>query len=295
MRPIVLTALIASLVLIPWSTAARGGPDDKSPASDDVIIAELLAAHNKVRAGEKLPPLELEDSLTRAAMAHARDMADHSQLSHEGSDGSDPKTRIKRTGYRYKDMGENVAAGQQTVGDVMRSWIESPHHRENILGNFTQLGGAVATGPDGRRYWCVDFGRPMPAVDPEKSPGELLAALNRARAEAKKKPIEKDSRLGRVAAQFARQAAGRKKLELKDPEGRTPYQILEGEGFRARRFAMTLASGEGDPAEVVTAWMKHPKDREVLMAGFERSGVAVATDPDGVPYWLLLLAQGIEE
>lgn len=298
MRPLLLPAFVASLVFIRGLTpTAAGGQEEKVKppgGADQSLLAELLAAHNKVRAEEKKPPLQLESRLTEAAQAHARDMAEHSNLSHEGSDGSAPKTRIKRAGYHYKDMGENVAGGQETVGEAMRSWIESPPHRENILGDFTQMGGAVATGPDGRKYWCVDFGRPMPQVDPEKSPGELIAALNRARSGAKKKPIRLDPRLGRVAARFAREAAERKKLELKDREGRSPYEILESEGFRARRFAMTLASGEGDPAQVLAGWLKEPRDREVLMAGFERAGVGVATDSEGVPYWLLLMAHGVE-
>ncbi len=67
-------------------------------------------------------------------------MAEHKQLTHEGSDGSNPGTRIKRTGYVFKGYGENVAQGQETVADAMRAWIESPPHRKNILGDFTEMG-----------------------------------------------------------------------------------------------------------------------------------------------------------
>ena len=304
MHPLLPPILGATLVpILALTLAAAGGQEENakpaygtSPArsADDAVLADLLAAHNKVRAEEKKPPLLLEPHLTEAALAHARDMAEHSKLSHEGSDGSEPKTRIKRVGYHYKDIGENVAEGQVTVGDVMRSWIDSPPHRANILGDFTQMGGAVATASDGRKYWCVDFGRPMPQVDPRKSPVELIAALNRARSQAKKRPIRLDSQLNRVAARFAQLAADRKKLELKDSEGQTPYDVLEVQGYSARRFAMTMSSGEGEPAQVVAGWIKEARDREILMSGFERAGVGVATDSDGAPYWLLLLAQGVE-
>jgi hypothetical protein len=30
-----------------------------------------------------------------------------------------------------------------------------------------------------------------------------------------------------------------------------------------------------------------------LLSGFEYAGVGVATDSDGIPYWVLLLAQGV--
>jgi uncharacterized protein YkwD len=121
----------------------------------------------------------------------------------------------------------------------------------------------------------------------------MVAALNQARSEAKKKTLRVDPRLARVAARFAREAAERRSLETKDRDGKTPFDVLEGEGFRARRFAATLASGEGDPAKVVSAWLKEPRDREALLSGFERVGVGVATDSDEVPYWVILLAQGV--
>jgi uncharacterized protein YkwD len=302
MRPVLLIAVPASLVLgtLLSPLAATHGQEEKpkdvsksAAVAADPTIDELLAAHNKVRAEEKKPPLKLNALLTVAARGHASDMAEHSKLTHEGSDGSDPKTRIKRTGYHYQEIGENVAAGQESVGEVMRTWMASPPHRENILGDFTEMGGAVAKDSDGRDYWCVDFGRPMPAVDPAKSPGEMIAALNRVRTAAQKKKLRSDPQLARVAEPFARLAAERKSMEIKDRDGRTPFDVLESQGFRPRRFAMTLASGEGDPAKVVESWLKDPRDRAALLSGFDRAGVGVATDSDGVPYWVILLAQGV--
>jgi uncharacterized protein YkwD len=120
----------------------------------------------------------------------------------------------------------------------------------------------------------------------------MIAALNLARSEAMKKKLRTDPQLGRVAAQFARLAAERKSLNTKDRDGKSPFDVLQSEGYRARRFAMTLASGEGEPAKVVSLWLKEPQDRASLMSGFERAGVGVATDSDGLPYWVILLAQG---
>jgi uncharacterized protein YkwD len=258
----------------------------------DPALADLLAAHNKVRAEEKRPPLKLNSRLTDAARSHARDMAEHEHLTHDGSDGSDPAKRVKRAGYVYRAIGENVAAGEDTVAEAMRSWIESPPHRENILGDFTEMGGAVAKGQDGRSYWCVDFGRPIPPVDPEKSPRELIAALNRARSDAKKRPLKPDAHLVRVAAGFAREAAARKSLDIEGREGQSPFDVLKREGYRSRRLGATAAFGEGDPGKVVAAWLQEPRDRDSLLSGFDRVGVGVATDSEGVPYWVVLLAQG---
>ena len=56
-------------------------------------------------------------------------------------------------------MGENIAAGQQTVEEVMTCWMDSPGHRKNILANYTHIGAGIATGRNGKKFWCIDFGK----------------------------------------------------------------------------------------------------------------------------------------
>ncbi len=262
-----------------------------SPQPADTTAEDLVAAHNKIRAEEKLPPLKLNDRLNEAARAHARDMAEHGKLTHEGTDGSDPPKRIKRAGYVYKECGENVAYGQDSVGEAMRAWLESPPHRKNILGNFTEMGGAIAKGSDGTPYWCVDFGRPIAPVDPAGGPAAMIAAMNKARADASKRALRPDEKLARTAARFAREAARRKMLDGKDEAGKSPFDALKKEGYQARRLAMSLAFGDGDPSKIVESWLKDENERETLLSGFDRVGAGVATDSDGIPYWVVLLAQ----
>src|SRR4051794_35826603 len=95
MRPIPLTALhsylILTALLIPmsWSLTQEPKPKESGPpprerGTADTTLADLLAAHNKVRAEEKLPPLKLNAQLTEAARGQARDMAEHDELTHEG-------------------------------------------------------------------------------------------------------------------------------------------------------------------------------------------------------------------
>jgi uncharacterized protein YkwD len=128
---------------------------DAKAACDDII-----KAHNRLRAEAKLPPLEVSTKLQAAAEKHARDMASKSKMTHKGSDGSSSIQRIVSTGYKYRRAGENVAAGYFTIDGLMKGWMASPHHKKNILGSFSQIGVACATGENGKRYWCVTFGLP---------------------------------------------------------------------------------------------------------------------------------------
>lgn len=289
-------SLLVSVFLAPaavaWAQEARSPQAKAASPAADATLESLLEAHNRIRAEEKKPPLTASARLTEAAHGHARDMAEHDTLSHDGSDGSDATARIKRAGYRYREIGENVAVTELGVSEAMRSWIDSPPHRANILGDFTEMGGAAVRTADGRSYWCVDFGRPNPPVDANKAPAAMMDALNKVRAEAHKTRLKTDARLNRLAGRFAREAARRKSLDGKDGDGKSPFDVLQKEGVRARRLAMTIASGDGDPGRVLASWLKEPADHDALLSRFDRAGVGVAEDSDGSPYWFLLLSQG---
>ncbi len=265
-------------------------PGDKDPPADPVLTA-LVEYHSRIRADAKLPPLKANTQLTQAALDHARDMAANHNLSHDGSDGSNVAKRVKKRGYRYEEIGENIADGQVSVEEVMRSWMNSPPHKESILANFTEMGAAVVPDGSGRKYWCVDFGLPVPKVDTAKGPSALIAAMNKARTDAKRSTVKADPKLTQVADRFVRDLAARKKVETKNSDGQTPFDILKRQNYHARQFGLTLSSGEGDPAKVVASCLEREDEREQLLATYDRVGVAVAVDDEGIPYWVMILAQ----
>jgi uncharacterized protein YkwD len=288
--PTVAMGVVAATVVV---TGVASGREPRNASQvPGIDLDALVEAHNRERAKEKLPPLRLNPLLAEAARDHARDMAEHKKLSHEGSDGSDPAQRVKRHGYRYQEVGENVADGQTSVEEAMRSWMNSPPHRKNILGDFTELGAAVAQAQDTEKtnYWCAVFGRPWPKVDPRQGPTALIAAVNKARTAAKKATMKEDPALARVAAAFARDLAARSKVDTKNRAGQTPFDVLKKQGYRAGKLALLLASGAGDPAKVVHSWLERPQDRDDLLSSFDRAGAGAAADADEVPYWVLILA-----
>ncbi len=140
----------------------KASDDNKKSEALEEIVTKLVEAHNKERANEDLPPLELNKKLTAAAQKHAEDMAEHQKMSHEGSNGSTPFKRMEKEGYKYMRAGENVAWGQRSVKQVTKVWMESETHRHNILDRYTEIGVGYATDTDGVPYWCVTFGTPLP-------------------------------------------------------------------------------------------------------------------------------------
>lgn len=129
----------------------------------DEIRERLVDLHNEARRDEKLRTLQVSRKLQEAAQKHAEDMAERAEMTHKGEDGSTPAERIKAEGYRYRRVGENIAYGQFSNKGVMEGWLDSPPHKKNILGSFSQIGVGHAKSKDGTPYWCVTFGLPAPA------------------------------------------------------------------------------------------------------------------------------------
>ncbi|KJK51075.1 CAP domain-containing protein [Streptomyces sp. NRRL F-4428] len=134
-------------------------PPQTSPAPAPTAsgaVAAVLALVNQERAAAGCPAVTLNAKLTKAAQDHSADMAATRNMSHTGSDGSDPGARITRAGYAWRTYGENVAYGYSTPEKVMEGWMNSPGHRENILNcSFKEIGIGLA---QPNNYWTQAFG-----------------------------------------------------------------------------------------------------------------------------------------
>ena len=133
----------------------------------------ILRAVNQARAIERncgerhftaAPALTWNRSLGDAALAHSRDMARQRYFSHAGKDGREVADRAVQAGYRWRAIGENIAAGQQSPEEAMAGWLASPGHCANIMNRFfTEMGAAYGVSSEGEKpqvYWTQVFGQP---------------------------------------------------------------------------------------------------------------------------------------
>ena len=293
-RTTVATLTAALCFLLPAARVARPDPpSDATKTAGDPraagLVRAVFAAHNRERAEAKLPALSLDSKLTDAARLHASDMASHDKMSHEGSDGSTPSERIKRQGAHPLNDGENVASGYPTVDKLMRGWMESPPHRENILGKFSQVGIAVAWSEDDTPYWCVNFATPWPKIDAARASEELVNGLNKVRSSAKVTPLKSNPKLMTAAARLARAYAEADSLDIKDRDD--VVAVVKRLGYRYRKIAESAASGQPEASDVVKTWTESEAHRQHLLDDFTEIGVAVAESATDKPYWCLVLAR----
>jgi uncharacterized protein YkwD len=138
--------------------------------SNITSVAEVLAKINAARTVNQscggasyaaVPPLAWSAKLALAAEAHSLDMATHNFFSHTGSNGSTEADRVAAAGYGYWMLGENIAAGQASVDEVLAAWLASPAHCANMMNSgFKEVGLSCgfAAGSQYQRYWTLELG-----------------------------------------------------------------------------------------------------------------------------------------
>lgn len=134
--------------------------------------AEMLELVNEARAtardcGSTRYPathaLQYQCDLDEAAEGHSMDMADNNFFNHTGSDGLGVGERVTDSGYEWSAVGENIAAGQTTVEQVVQGWLDSPGHCENIMSDLFEEFGTSRVDTDSAdydTYWTQVFATP---------------------------------------------------------------------------------------------------------------------------------------
>ena len=162
-------AALTAVTLAPAASASDAVVGRDSGASVRARVVELVnVARSRGRkcGSERFaaaPSLRVSRPLNEAAADHARDMARRKYFEHRGRDGSQPKDRVLRAGYRPRLSGENIAYGPESAEEVVAGWLDSPGHCANIMDpRFEDIGVGLATGRKrGQIYWVQTFGAPI--------------------------------------------------------------------------------------------------------------------------------------
>jgi uncharacterized protein YkwD len=169
--------LIAGVALM-----VAGFPVSAANVVDD-WAGRALDRINEHRAFAKLPALELDPALMRAAMAHTRDMAENDVFDHVGSDGAGLQARLKAVEYPFHQAAENIAGGIESPEITVDRWMTNAGHRHNILGPaFRDAGiGYLYRADDGgkvryRHYWTLILGVKKKRIEIDPEP--ILAPLS---------------------------------------------------------------------------------------------------------------------
>lgn len=136
---VLLTFLSANVQALLWQTS-------------DWLISTILPAvvvdlTNENRAEAAVNSLVRSPVLDQAATLKAQHMAQNSYFAHYAPDGTSPWYWFDQVSYDYIHAGENLAVHFSDSSQVVRAWMDSPTHRDNIVsGKYTEIGVGTARG-----------------------------------------------------------------------------------------------------------------------------------------------------
>ena len=102
---------------------------------------------------KKVSKLIADKELSKVAQDNSDWMAQTRKLSHSGI--SLLEDRIDK---KWNYFGENIAFGYIDSKEVMKVWLESSDHKENIMNKrYTHVGIGISQADSGKIYWCVVY------------------------------------------------------------------------------------------------------------------------------------------
>ena len=183
-------ALIASSAGLAALPGRALGWSDNS--FDSTSEQQLFALTNQARSSAGLATLRWDSTLAGVARWRSQDMATRDYFSHNIPPGGGMVFAVlDQKGYCYKSAGENIGwnnyPDDEATSVVQDNFMNSPGHRDNILGSTWDVAGIGAYKlPDGRKFWTVLFAdragcgstpvatpkpTPKPTLKPTPTPG----------------------------------------------------------------------------------------------------------------------------
>ena len=152
---------------------------DDGDINSTAVEREIHAEVNERRTARGLDPLGWDQTVASVSRAHSKDMADREYFSHTNPDGEGPHDRYQAVGNGCFAYGENIAmswagrpvdigegdsvtytTNEELAEGLVRQWMESPGHRENLLRENWESGGVgVYITEDGQVYATHNFCR----------------------------------------------------------------------------------------------------------------------------------------
>jgi uncharacterized protein YkwD len=148
----------AGLVATPASTFGWSAGTFSSASEQ-----QLVALTNQARANAGRRALKVDSALTSIARWRSKDMIDRNYFSHAiPPSGKSVFAVMSERGYCFNLAGENI--GWNTYPDdvataqIQQMFMNSPSHRENIMGRaWDVIGVGAYKGADGKKMWTVLF------------------------------------------------------------------------------------------------------------------------------------------
>jgi uncharacterized protein YkwD len=244
-------------------------------------ILELINAHRQTL---RLPALLPHKEIVRSAAVHTANMATgKSAIGHEGFEG---RAADLITGLDAITAAENVAYGQTSPEEVVKNWLDSAGHRQNIEGNYNLTGIATQTDAEGRNVFTQIFvavptniAALMTVPTDDELSLEILNEINAHRQNIDLQQLLLDENIQAVALSHSRRmASGAIPLGY---DGLKEQLTTLAQNLRARSVAANIAQSKPHADKIIETWLASAAHCKNIEGNYNRTGVGVAHNERG--------------
>ena len=103
------------------------------------------------------PPLRTEPRLMQSSMLFAVELAENGKLDHFSIRSGRLRDRLRTVAYRFAYAAENLAAGQESIDELLEAWLPSIRHCQNLFNPRHRDVGLACAPSDGpySRMWVM--------------------------------------------------------------------------------------------------------------------------------------------
>lgn len=154
--------IVAFLALFTLSSCSTDSIDDRAEAMElnlvkkeaKTIEIEILELINNHRLSIGLNPLSEMPIVKSVAHSHTDYMVDNGEVSHHNFF---TRSDYLKSNAGAKKVSENVAYGYSSAKSVVRAWLKSEAHKDNLEGDYTNFDVSAEKNEDGRWYYTNIF------------------------------------------------------------------------------------------------------------------------------------------
>lgn len=151
--------------------------------SSEITVQKVINLTNLERQKKGLIPLRYNQNLSVSASNKAKDMFANNYWAHNSPSGKTPWDFFKEIEYDYSTAGENLAKDFYDTDSMIKAWMKSATHRDNILHTkYLEVGIGVVNGTlNGIKTTLVvqHFGRPLnlASISNQQETSDLISEL----------------------------------------------------------------------------------------------------------------------
>ncbi len=157
-----LLPFMAIVVLLGFNSCSTDSAVEDQINSIEVLVApqakqieiEIMELINAYRINEGLNPLNEHNTVKAVAYTHTDYMVEVENVSH---DNFFQRKQSLQVNADANVVSENVAYGFSSAESVVNAWLNSPSHKDNIEGDYTDFDVSAEQNNEGKWYFTNIF------------------------------------------------------------------------------------------------------------------------------------------